>query len=311
MYVRGVLRPELEPLEVEGEGITLTGFATAIGASDRPLLLLLHGGGVNAHYFAATDDSVVDLAATNGFQAIALNRPGYADSTTPAGEPPSFAQQAEVVDAAMRRIWETRGGERPGAVVFGHSIGAAVAIHLAARQPSWPLLGISITGITAAVPPFLVDVWQSLPPGQRIEFTKEASGAIQLGTQAPGRKGSTSASVPWQAATPTADLVEIATKWPTDAPHISADVAVPVQYAVGERDKLWVVSETTIRDFAGLFAKAPYVDAQVLPGVGHAVEHEGALGRSHGLRQLSFALRCTGPSKPGGRLRRQSARSSS
>ena len=116
MYVRGVLRPELEPLEVEGEGITLTGFATAIGASDRPLLLLLHGGGVNAHYFAATDDSVVDLAATNGFQAIALNRPGYADSTTPAGEPPSFAQQAEVVDAAMRRIWETRGGERPGAV---------------------------------------------------------------------------------------------------------------------------------------------------------------------------------------------------
>jgi pimeloyl-ACP methyl ester carboxylesterase len=308
MYVREVLRPELEPLEVEGERITLTGFATASAASDRPLLLLLHGGGVSARYFAAREDSVVDLAAANGFPAIALNRPGYADSEPLDDEQAGFARQAEVIDAAMDELWERRGVGRPGTVVFGHSIGAAVAVYLAARQPSWPLLGISITGITASVPPFLVDVWQSLPPIPHIEFTKEASGAIQLSTQTSESKGSTSALAPWHAATPSADLVEVATSWPGDCPRVSAEVTVPVQYAVGEWDKLWVVSETTARDCAALFANAPYVDAQLLPGVGHAVEHEGALGRSHRLRQLSFALRCTGPPQPGTRRRRADRR---
>jgi pimeloyl-ACP methyl ester carboxylesterase len=280
----------LEPIEARGAGVALTGFASPTARSNTPLLLLLHGGGVNAHYFAATDDSVVDLAAANGFPAIALNRPGYAGS-----EPATFARQAEIIDAAMKELWRKWGERRPGALVFGHSIGAAVTINLAARKPSWPLLGISLTGISAAVPPFLVHVWESLPVGRRIAFTPEASGTIQLST----------AASEGEPATPSADLVEVATRWPTDFPGIAAEVTVPVQYAVGERDKLWVVSETTARDCAALFANSPYVDAQVLPGVGHAVEHEGALGRSHRLRQLSFALRCTGPPQAGTRPRRR------
>ncbi len=295
----------LEPIEARGAGVTLTGFAGPSARSDTALLLLLHGGGVNAHYFAAADDSVVDLAAANGFSAIALNRPGYADSEPLDAEQASFARQAEVIDAAMGKLWKTRGGDRPGVVVFGHSIGAAVTIYLAARKPSWPLLGISLTGISASVPPFLVHVWESLPPGQRIAFTPEASGTIQLASLPADSESSMSPLTPWQAATPSTDLVEVATRWPANCPGITAEVTVPVQYAVGERDKLWVVGETTARDCAALFANAPYVDAQLLPGVGHAVEHEGALGRSHRLRQLSFALRCTGPPQPGTRLRRR------
>jgi pimeloyl-ACP methyl ester carboxylesterase len=279
----------LEPIDARGAGVTLTGFAGPSARSDTPLLLLLHGGGVNAHYFAASDDSVIDLAAANGFPTIALNRPGYAGN-----EPASFARQAEIIDAAMEELWRKWGEGRPGALVFGHSIGAAVTVYLAARKPSWPLLGISLTGISAAVPPFLVHVWESLPVGRRIAFTPEASGTIQL----------TTAASEDEPATPSADLVEVATRWPSDFPGIAAQVTVPVQYAVGERDKLWVVTATTARDFAALFANAPYVDAQLLPGVGHAVEQEGALGRSHRLRQLSFALRCTGPAQPGARRAR-------
>jgi pimeloyl-ACP methyl ester carboxylesterase len=279
MYVRAV-SPRLEAIEVGGAGVTLTGFATAGSDPDTPLLLLLHGGAVDAGYFAATEESVVELAAANGFPAIALNRPGYAGS-----EPASFARQAEIIDAAMEELWRSRGDGRPGALVFGHSIGAAVAVNLAARKPSWPLLGISLTGISAAVPPFLANMWESLPTDQRIAFTPEASGTIQVASATSER----------EPATPSTDLLEVAGRWPRDVPRIAAEVIVPVQYAVGERDKLWVVTETAAGDFGALFVNAPYVDAQVLPGVGHAVEHEGALGRSHRLRQLSFALRCTGP----------------
>jgi pimeloyl-ACP methyl ester carboxylesterase len=265
-----------ETIKVEAMGVALTGFAIASGARERPLLLLLHGGGVDAHYF----DPVIELGAANGFPAIALNRPGYGDS-----EPRSFAQQAEVLDAAVDELWRDQAEGRPGAVVFGHSIGAAVAVHVAARQPEWPLLGISLTGISASVPPFLVQAWESLPSGERVAFTPRASGTIRL----------FGASSELEAGTPSAELVEVATGWAADCPVVSAQVTVPVQFAVGERDKLWLVDETTAEDVAALFTKAPYVDSQLLPGVGHAVEHAGELGRSHVLRQLSFALRCTGP----------------
>jgi pimeloyl-ACP methyl ester carboxylesterase len=277
MYVRRV-PAALEAIQISGAGIRLTGFASAGGASERPLLLLLHGGGVDAHYF----DPVVEVAAANGFPTIALNRPGYTDSGSA-----SFARQAEAIDAAIDELWETWGGGRPGAVVFGHSIGGAVAVHLAARKPSWPLLGISITGISASVPPFLVQVWESLPAGDRIAFTPEASGTIRL-----------AGAAEHEPATPTDDLLEVAKAWPDDLPRLAAEITVPVQYAIGERDKLWVVGETAAREIAALFPNAPYVDAQLLPGVGHAVEHDGVLGRSHQLRQLSFALRCTGPPGP-------------
>jgi pimeloyl-ACP methyl ester carboxylesterase len=306
MYPREVPRPPLEAIQVGGARITLTGVASASAPSDSPLLLLLHGGGVNALYFAATKDSVVELAAANAFPAIALNRPGYADSEPLTDDQASFARQAEVIDAAMGELWERRGEGRPGTVVFGHSIGAAVTVYLAARKLSWPLLGISITGISAVPPPFLVHMWESLPPGQRIAFIPEASGAIHPSDRPSQSERTTSALAPWQEATPSADLVEIGTRWPVDCPGISADVTVPVQYAVGELDKLWVVTGTTAGDWAAMFANAPYVDAQLLPGVGHAIEHEGALGRSHRLRQLSFALRCTG--RPGTRPRRRTRR---
>ena len=285
MYLRQV-SPPLEAIKVEGPGVTLTGFAVATARTETPLLLLLHGGGVDAEYFRPT----VELAAAHGFAAIALNRPGYAGT-----EPARFARQAEIVDAAMEDLWTQRGDRRPGALVFGHSIGAAVTVNLAARKPSWPLLGISLTGISASAPPFLVRVWEALPPADRIAFAPEASGTIQLASAA-------SSTGP---GTPSADLVEVATRWPQDFPLVAAEVTVPVQYAVGERDKLWVVDETTAADVAALFAIAPYVDAQVLPGVGHAIEHEEVLGRSHQLRQLSFALRCTGPPRPGTRPRRR------
>jgi pimeloyl-ACP methyl ester carboxylesterase len=301
MNVRGVPGLPLEAIAVEAEGIALTGFATAGSASDTPMLLLLHGGGVNAHYFAAGENSAVEAAAANGFPTIALNRPGYADSQSLDREHATFSRQAEVLDVAMDTLWAHRSERRPGAVVFGHSIGAAVAVYLAARRPSWPLLGISITSITASAPPFLVDVWQSLPPGQHIEFVKEASGSFHPSAGASDRKGSTMSATAWQALTPSADLIEIATRWPEDCRRVSAEVRVPVQHAVGEWDKLWVVDEMTARDVAAMFANAPYVDAQVLPGVAHAVEHEG---RSHWLRQLSFALRCTGPPRLGMTTRR-------
>lgn len=289
----------LETIEVSGAGVVLTGIASFGGQRDLPLLLMLHGGGANAYYFAAGDPSVVDLAAANGFAAVAIDRPGYARSGDLVDGDAGFARQAEVIDAAVDELWQTRAEGRPGVVVLAHSIGGAIAVHLAARHPPWPLLGISITGITATPPPFLVDLWQSLAPGERVDFSPELHRTVHRGATPPEADPLQAAA--WREPTPSAELLEIATRWPTEFAGLAAEVEVPIQYAVGEREKLWIVTETTAAECGDLFVRAPYVDAQLLPGVGHAVEHEGALGRSHRLRQLSFALRCTGPSQPGAR----------
>ena len=37
-------------------------------------------------------------------------------------------------------VWQQLGAGRPGIVLIGHSIGAAVAIHVATEKTSWPLL---------------------------------------------------------------------------------------------------------------------------------------------------------------------------
>ena len=292
-----------ERIEVSGAGVSLTGVATRGDQTDRPLLLLVHGGGVNAHYFAATEDSMLAVAAANGFAAVAVNRPGYADSDRLGDEEASFARQAEVIDAATDELWSARAEGRPGVVVCGHSIGGAVSVHLAARRPSWPLLGISITGLSLTAPPFLVELWESMARGQRVEFSPEASGTIQIGNAPSESERLAAPRAVWQEPTPSGELLEVATRWPSEFPAVAAEVVVPVQYAVGERDKLWLVTDTTAADCAALFTNAPYVDAQLLPGVGHAIEHEGTLGRSHCLRQLSFALRCTGPRRAGTRSR--------
>jgi pimeloyl-ACP methyl ester carboxylesterase len=293
----------LEEIELNEVGVRLTAIAIFRPLNDTPLLLLVHGGGANAHYFATPENSVIELAAANGFAAVAINRPGYASSGEVGGGEVGFARQAEVIDSAIDELWRTRGDGRPGVVVFGHSIGGAITVHLAARHPSWPLLGISITGITAMPPPFLVELWRTTPPGERIAFSPELHHAIHRDEPGFGPESHPTAS--WREPTPSAELLEIATKWPTEFAGVAAEVAVPVQYAVGEREKLWVVSETTAADCARLFVNAPYVDAQLLPGVGHTIEHEGVPGRSHLLRQLSFALRCAGPPQPGTRRRRE------
>ena len=56
----------------------------------------------------------------------------------PAGEV-SFARNAEILDVAIERLRSEHGQRYPGLVVVGHSIGAAITIHLAARRPRWPL----------------------------------------------------------------------------------------------------------------------------------------------------------------------------
>ncbi|MCZ7528801.1 MAG: alpha/beta hydrolase [Acidimicrobiia bacterium] len=105
-------------LEVEpGRRLSYIRWGTA-----EPELVLLHGGGQNAH----TWDSV---ALALGRPAIAVDLPGHGHSFRRADRDYGPWRNAAALEVALPRL------APEGAVVVGMSLGGVTAIHLAAKRP--------------------------------------------------------------------------------------------------------------------------------------------------------------------------------
>jgi pimeloyl-ACP methyl ester carboxylesterase len=102
------------------EGVTL--HALHRGDPSRVPVILLHGGGANAHWWDA-----VAPALAEDFHVIALDFRGHGDSDHPA-ERASGAFQVD-----LRSLLDHLGDRR--AVLVGHSMGGHVAVNHAARCP--------------------------------------------------------------------------------------------------------------------------------------------------------------------------------
>ena len=272
-------------------GLRVTGIATGPGPQDTPLLVCLPGGGYTARYFDVPGFSLLDVTEANGFTAIALDRPGYGGSDPlPAGER-TFARNAEVLDEAIAALWADGGAGHPGVVIISHSIGSAVAVHIAAGQPAWPLLGIALQGVNTLSPDQVVGAWHSMPRGVPVQFSAEQRRVFMYGpdgTFAPDAVGRAEISAD---ACPIEELLEIVGEWPRTAADLAGQVRVPVQYVLAEHEALWCADQSRVDAFAGMFTSAPRVDAALAHGVGHNIDHH-YLGRALQLQQLAFALTC-------------------
>ncbi|MGB8388047.1 MAG: hypothetical protein WCE76_09500, partial [Mycobacterium sp.] len=91
--------------------------------------------------------------------------------------------------------------------------------------------------------------------------------------------------------TPSADLVEINTRWADDLPKVAARVEVPVHYALAEFDGLWETSAERVATIARHFSGARFVEASLWRCVGHNIEHH-RLGEAYNRAVLAFAERC-------------------
>ena len=90
---------------------------------------------------------------------------------------------------------------------------------------------------------------------------------------------------------PKAELLSITGSWACDAPDVLGRIAVPVHYRQAEFDRLWIVDQTEIDRFAGALTSSPLVDARMVMGSGHCIDHHRAGPAMH-LQQLGFALEC-------------------
>jgi pimeloyl-ACP methyl ester carboxylesterase len=100
---------------------------------DYPLIVALPGGTYTAKYFDLPGSSPMDRAIALGVPVIALDRPGYGDTTPFAPAEATIANNAQRLDAAIGELWTRHCGKASGVFVIGHSIGGAITVSFAAR----------------------------------------------------------------------------------------------------------------------------------------------------------------------------------
>lgn len=274
-----------------GEAIPLEGRWITVERTDTPLLVCLHGGGYDSRYFDAPGCSLVRQASAAGFSIVSLNRPGYPTDDDSARRQPSFSHAAGIIADAITDLWDQLGIGRPGIVLVGHSIGAAVAIHVAAERTSSPLLGLAISGVSNELAPVVAELIQQLPADISLPMPSELQRQLFYGpdwTLSTTTLAEVSSLV---VNTPSADLVELTTRWTDDLPKVAARVEVPVHYALAEFDGLWETSTERVATIARYFSAAPFVEASFWRCVGHNIEHH-RLGAAYNRAVLAFAERC-------------------
>jgi pimeloyl-ACP methyl ester carboxylesterase len=177
-------------------------------------------------------------------------------------------------------------------VVISHSIGSAIAVHIAARQPGWPLLGIALHGINTLSPDHVVGAWHSMPPGVPVQFSPEQRRMFMYGPDETFAPDAVERAEISAAACPIEELLEIVGEWPRTAADLAGQIRVPVHYVLAEHEALWNAGQSRVDAFARMFTSAPRVEAILARGVGHNIDHHH-LGKALQLQQLAFALTCT------------------
>jgi pimeloyl-ACP methyl ester carboxylesterase len=254
-----------------------------------PLVIAIHGGTYTSTYFDVAGHSLLQRAGRNGIPAIAIDRYGYGQ--TPFIEDMSILGQAARLSAELPEVWEQHRGDARGVVLIGHSIGAAVALGVAAAPGTLPVLGIAVSGIGVRTPGAHAGMWNALPDLPTVEMPGPIKDQLMFGPPGSFASSMPAASHVADAPVPKAELIDIVGGWQTEAAAVCGRIAVPVHYRQAEQDQLWVVDEGEVEAFAHRFTKSPHVDAAMIRDTGHCMDFH-TVGPALQLQQLGFALQC-------------------
>jgi pimeloyl-ACP methyl ester carboxylesterase len=279
---------------LQAAGYSISGRERLAGkdtAADIPLVIAIPGGTYTSRYFDVPGYSLLEHAAVSGIPVIAIDRPGYGNSTPLPPPESTIAGNAARLDDAIGQIWKRAGNGASGIVLIGHSIGGAVTVEIASRRPAWPLLGIAVSGVGLLTPPKDAETYAALPDIPMIELPSQVKDQMMFGpswtfsSDMPGRSHLADAPVP------RAELIDITGTWSTRVRALAARVTVPVHYRQAAFDPLWIVDAEQVSGFGAAFSASPSVDARVFESAGHCIDFH-RLGLAFHLEQLAFALRC-------------------
>jgi pimeloyl-ACP methyl ester carboxylesterase len=226
-------------------------------------------------------------AAARGYPVLLVNRPGYGGNPALATEHP-IAESAPVI---RRFIDECRAHvpETEGVAIVGHSIGGAIACHLASGCGDWPLTGIAISGIGEEPAPAIKNI-QLPPEAEKVDPPATLTDSLFF---AGGEPLSWKAIASLRKAAElwlVAEVTDVMESWPLDWPDVARGIRVPVHLRLAEHERIWGSGEETVRRMAGRLGSSA-VDADLLRGGGHLYE-VSKRGPELLRAQLDFLDRC-------------------
>lgn len=154
----------MEPFQVSlANNAVVTGLASlphhdqVSSSSTIPLLVAIHGGTYSASYFFAdSEHSALPVSSALRVPFLAINRPGYKDSTTLWTLPPDttyFQEEGKYLHKhILPAIWKEYASQLNVStiVLMTHSLGspsAIVAAALNAESNLYPLAGLIMSGV--------------------------------------------------------------------------------------------------------------------------------------------------------------------
>jgi pimeloyl-ACP methyl ester carboxylesterase len=256
-----------------------------------PLIIGIHGGGYTSAFFDIPGYSLLDRAAAAGCTAIGIDRPGYGASTALPDRAGLLQANAERISAGIADLWQRNADGASGVVLVGHSIGAATTMLIAALNPTWPLLGIAVSGCGLASPPGRPGFLDLHPPQGRMPVTVELMNATMFGL--PGTYADSAPRMAAMAHYPPVfrEVEEVCLWWPLHSQDVLAKIRVPVHYRQAEHDVLVLQEPGEVDRIRRAFSSAPSVDAAMVTGSGHCIDfhHPGAEFQDG---QIAFAIAC-------------------
>jgi pimeloyl-ACP methyl ester carboxylesterase len=164
-------------------------------------------------------------------------------------------------------------------------------VPIAHRPGSLPLLGLAISGVGLRTNPGDHERWQALPDIPLFAMPPEIKDHVMIGPARSYDDDMPAAGRIANAPAPKAELLAITGAWGQTASDVLGRIAVPVHYRQAEFDRLWIVREDEVRGFAAALSNSPMVDARMVNGTGHCIDHH-RFGPALHLQQLGFTLGC-------------------
>jgi pimeloyl-ACP methyl ester carboxylesterase len=276
---------------VAGDGVTLSGLMMLPTGVPRMLVVALHGGGLRASYFQGGvegDASLLGLGAQIGYAVLALDRPGYGASTESLPDGLPLIEQAKVTVAAIERFRSEHGVSAPLFLV-GHSMGAKLALHIAAHAAPGDLVGLECSGIGLRYNPGLRS-YPGRDADSRVDLTTDERMALFWGPAELYPSGALERQHRPTAAVPRAEAQD-AVIWPRVLREIAPKVRVPLRYTVADHEQWWDVRPATLQEFVSLFRCSPGVQVAHQAKAGHNISL-GRSARAYHLGVAAFAEAC-------------------
>jgi pimeloyl-ACP methyl ester carboxylesterase len=273
------------------EGNTCSGrMAEPEVASTSPVVVAIHGGTYFSKYFDIENYSLLELGVDQGLSVIAIDRPGYGQSTPLPDAPDLLHQNALYLNAIIPRVVAELASGRAQVFLIGHSMGGAIAITIASLRPEW-LSGIAVSGIGTIVPPELPGVFANLPLEDLVTLPVEMKDAVMFGPEGSMADDMPEASHEANTTVPLSELFDVTSGWVDRFPELAKVVGVPVHYRQAEFDHLWVTDPSTVEVFAQSFRQSARVDSGITSGAGHCIDFH-RVAKSFQTEQLDFARSC-------------------